>query len=113
MKLASEAELQQNLDPGSRGETFAGWLADRIGRRVAFLAMLVQGAVFLTARIYSESHLWVWILGLGWGFGLLGFWAPSVVLTAEVFPTRIRGVANGVVCAIDFFVGLGSDRRWR
>ena len=91
---------------GFCGQTFAGWLADRIGRRVAFLVMLLQGAIFLTAWIYSESTLWLWIFGLGWGFGLLGVWAPSVVLTAEIFPTRIRGVANGVVWAIGFLVGF-------
>ena len=31
---------------------------------------------------------------------------PSTTLTAEVFPTRIRGVANGVVWFIGFFVGF-------
>ena len=28
------------------------------------------------------------------------------MLTAEIFPTRIRGVANGVVWAIAYFVGF-------
>ena len=41
-----------------------------------------------------------------WSFGFLGFWGPSTVLTAEIFPTRIRGVANGVVWAIAYFVGF-------
>ena len=41
-----------------------------------------------------------------WGFGFLGFWGPSTTLTAEVFPTRIRGVANGVVWFIGYFVGF-------
>jgi MFS family permease len=43
---------------------------------------------------------------LAWGFGFLGFWGPSTTLTAEVFPTRIRGAANGVVWAIAYFVGF-------
>ena len=39
-------------------------------------------------------------------FGFLGFWGPSTTLIADVFPTRIRGVANGVVWVIGFFVGF-------
>jgi len=41
-----------------------------------------------------------------WSFGFLGFWGPRTTLTAEVFPTRIRGAANGVVWAIAYFVGF-------
>ena len=48
----------------------------------------------------------LWVFGLAWSFGFLGFWGPSTVLTAEIFPTRIRGVANGVVWAIAYFVGF-------
>ena len=46
------------------------------------------------------------MFGLAWSFGFLGFWGPSTTLTAEVFPTRIRGAANGVVWAIAYFVGF-------
>ena len=67
---------------------------------------LLEGAVFLTAWIFTENRLLLWIFGLAWSFGFLGFWGPSTVLTAEIFPTRIRGVANGVVWAIAYFVGF-------
>ena len=39
-------------------------------------------------------------------FGFLGIWGPSTTLTAEVFPTRIRGAANGVVWATAYLVGF-------
>jgi MFS family permease len=91
---------------GFFGLWLAGWLADRVGRRVGFIVLLAEGAAFLTAWIYSDSHLLLWIFGLAWSFGFLGFWGPSTVLTAEIFPTRIRGVANGVVWAIAYFVGF-------
>jgi MFS family permease len=84
----------------------AGWLADRVGRRAGFIVTLLEGAVFLIAWIYSDSRLLLWIFGLAWSFGFLGFWGPSTVLTAEIFPTRARGVANGVVWAIAYFVGF-------
>ena len=91
---------------GFFGLWLAGWLADRVGRRAGFIDTLLEGAAFLIAWIYSESHLLLWIFGLAWSFGFLGFWGPSTVLTAEIFPTRARGVANGVVWAIAYFVGF-------
>ncbi|HEV3489433.1 MAG TPA: MFS transporter, partial [Reyranella sp.] len=91
---------------GFFGLWLAGWLADRVGRRVAFIALLLEGAVFLTAWIFTSNHLLLWVFGLAWSFGFLGFWGPSTVLTAEIFPTRARGVANGVVWAIAYFVGF-------
>jgi MFS family permease len=91
---------------GFFGLWLAGWLADRIGRRVAFIAMLIQGAVFITLWVYTDNHILLWVFGLAWSFGFLGFWGPSTTLTAEVFPTRIRGAANGVVWAIAYFVGF-------
>jgi MFS family permease len=91
---------------GFFGLTVAGWLADKVGRRVGFVVMLIEGAVFMTAWVYTDSHLLLWVFGLAWSFGFLGFWGPSTTLTAEVFPTRIRGAANGVVWAIGYFVGF-------
>ncbi len=91
---------------GFFGLWLAGWLADRVGRRIAFIALLLEGAVFLTAWIFTQDRLLLWIFGLAWSFGFLGFWGPSTVLTAEIFPTRIRGVANGVVWAVAYFVGF-------
>jgi MFS family permease len=91
---------------GFLGLCVAGWLADRIGRRPAFVVMLIEGAVFITLWATTANHLLLWAFGLAWSFGFLGFWGPSTTLTAEVFPTRIRGAANGVVWAIAYFVGF-------
>ena len=91
---------------GFFGLCLAGWLADRVGRRVGFIVTLLEGAVFLTAWIFTDNHLLLWLFGLAWSFGFLGFWGPSTVLTAEIFPTRIRGVANGAVWAVAYFVGF-------
>ena len=38
--------------------------------------------------------------------GFLGFWAPSMILTAELYPTRIRGVGNGFSWAVAWLVGF-------
>lgn len=91
---------------GFFGLVVAGWLADKVGRRWGFIAMLVEGAIFITLWVYSDSHLWLWVFGMLWSFGFLGFWGPSTTLTAEIFPTRMRGTANGVTWAIGYFVGF-------
>jgi MFS family permease len=91
---------------GFIGLCLVGWLIDRIGRRLTFIVTLIEGAIFMTLWVYSESHVLLWTFGLAWCLGFLGFWGPSTTLTAEVFPTRIRGAANGVVWAIAYFVGF-------
>jgi len=48
----------------------------------------------MTLWVYAENHVLLWAFGLAWSFGFLGFWGPSATLTAEVFPTRIRGAAQ-------------------
>jgi MFS family permease len=91
---------------GFLGLTVMGWLADRVGRRAGFCVALIEGALFMTLWVYTDSHALLWLFGLGWSFGFLGFWGPSTTLTAEVFPTRIRGGANGAVWAVGYFVGF-------
>jgi MFS family permease len=91
---------------GFLGLCVVGWLIDRIGRRRTFIVTLMEGAIFMTLWVYSERHILLWTFGLAWSLGFLGFWGPSTTLTAEVFPTRIRGAANGVVWAIAYFVGF-------
>src|ERR1700675_1786619 len=54
---------------GFFGLCVAGWLADRIGRRLAFVVTLIEGAIFMTLWVYTESHLWLWVFGLAWSFG--------------------------------------------
>ena len=48
----------------------------------------------------------MWILGLAWGWGFLGVWGPVTTYTAEMYPTRIRGVGNGFSWAVAVFVGF-------
>ena len=91
---------------GFFGLVVAGWLADKVGRRMGFIVTLIEGAIFITLWVYSDSHLLLWTFGLLWSFGFLGFWGPSTTLTAEVFPTRMRGTANGVVWAVAYLVGF-------
>ena len=91
---------------GFLGLFAAGWIADKIGRRMAFIVMLAEGAIFIFLWANTRDHTLLWVYGLLWSIGFLGFWGPSMVITAEVFPTRIRGAANGIVWAIAWLVGF-------
>ena len=42
---------------GFLGLCVAGWLADKIGRRLAFVVTLIEGAIFMTLWVYTENHL--------------------------------------------------------
>src|SRR5258706_547138 len=58
---------------GFLGLCVAGWLADKIGRRLAFVVMLIEGAIFLTLWVLTDNHVLLWAFGLAWSFGFLGF----------------------------------------
>jgi hypothetical protein len=68
--------------------------------------MLIAGAIFMTLWVRTDNHILLWVFGLAWSFGFLGLWGPSTTLTAEIFPTRVRGAANGVVWVTAYFVGF-------
>ncbi len=91
---------------GITGLIASGWISDRFGRRPAFYVMLAEGAVFLMLWVYAKDDLSLWIYGLLWSIGYLGFWGPTMTITSEVFPTRIRGVANGFVWAVAWIIGF-------
>lgn len=91
---------------GFIGLLIAGLISDRFGRKPAFYVMLIEGAVFLTLWVYADSNIELWIYGLLWSIGFLGFWAPAMILTAEIYPTRIRGVGNGFTWAVAWLVGF-------
>lgn len=90
---------------GVTGICFAGWVIDKLGRRLGFAFMLLEATVFMTWWIFAEDKTTLMILGLLWGWGFLGVWGPITTYTAEMYPTRIRGVGNGFSWTIGFFAG--------
>ena len=91
---------------GALGLIISGIMADMIGRRPAFVIMLIEGAIFMTLWVYTKDHTMLWVYGLLWSVGFLGFWGPSTILTAEIFPTRIRGSGNGFCWSVAWVVGF-------
>ncbi len=91
---------------GFLGLLASGWIADRFGRRPAFYVMLAEGGVFITLWVFATTDLELWIYGLLWSIGFLGFWGPSMILTAEIYPTRIRGAGNGFSWSVAWLFGF-------
>jgi MFS transporter, putative metabolite:H+ symporter len=90
---------------GVTGICFAGWFIDKLGRRLGFAFMLLEATVFMTWWIFATDKTTLMVLGLLWGWGFLGVWGPITAYTAEMFPTRIRGVGNGFAWTIGMFAG--------
>jgi MFS family permease len=43
---------------------------------------------------------------MAWSFGFIGVWGPVTAYTAEMYPTRTRGVGNGFSWSVAFFIGV-------
>lgn len=87
-----------------------GWLADRIGRRPAFVIYVV-GAAILTP-LYGATHDDRTLLLLGPAIGFLGtgFFSLFGAMLAELYPTPLRGAGQGFVYNIGR--GLSSAAPW-
>lgn len=90
---------------GTTGFWVGGWMIDRFGRRIGFAILLIEAAVFMTIWIFVESKLALWVLGMAWNWGFVGVWGPVTTYTAEMYPTRIRGVGNGFSWSVAVFIG--------
>ena len=80
-----------------------GWLADWWGRRPAFFVYVIIAAIL--TPIYGLTPMWAgpssefWLLALGplVGFFGTGFFSLFGTMLAELYPTSIRGSAQGFV----------------
>jgi SHS family lactate transporter-like MFS transporter len=89
-----------------------GWLADRFGRKPAFMAGVVWFAVFsgFSGLAWSYGALLVIQLLFGVGFG--GEWTASAALLMESVPDRARAVASSLMMAgyeVGFFAAAGMQ----
>jgi len=73
------------------------WLVERIGRKPTLAAFLVLGGVSAYAFAVADTQV-VYVTALFFvGFFNLGAWGAVYPYTAELFPTRLRSTAFGMV----------------
>jgi MFS family permease len=96
-----------------------GYVADAIGRRKTFVAYIVIAAA-LTLVYSATRNPWL-LLGIGplVAFFGTGFFSGFGVVTAEIYPTSVRAIAQGFTfnvgrlasAAAPFFVGSMAQER--
>jgi MFS family permease len=73
-----------------------GWIADRIGRRMAFTIFMVASTLLVPVFAFgARSTLTLLLIGPMVGFFCHGFFSMFGAMLAELFPTRIRAGAQG------------------
>ena len=101
------------------GYTTFGFLADRLGRRPVFLAFVLGAAVAIPAiGLLARSPLALLLLAPLVGYFGHGYFSLFGALLAELFPSPVRGAAQGfcynagraVSALAPFTIGAVADR---
>lgn len=87
-----------------------GWLADKIGRRPAFLIYVLGAAIVTPIYGASRDARTLLLLGPAVGFLGTGFFSLFGAMLAELYPTSLRGAGQGFVYNIGR--GLSSMAPW-
>lgn len=78
------------------GYLVGAWLADRIGRRIMFILFSISAIAITIAYLKLPiTNDVMWFLGFPLGFFGTGYFAGIGAFFTELFPTRLRGSAQG------------------
>jgi MFS family permease len=72
-----------------------GWVADRLGRRPAFMLYTSLAAVLVPLYALARSPIVLLIMGTAVAFFGTGFFSGSGIIASEIFPTSVRARALG------------------
>ncbi|MBE6484085.1 MAG: MFS transporter [Actinomycetaceae bacterium] len=101
-----------------------GRLADKLGRKHAFISCIIVLVVFTAASVFTPVNGWILltILRTGVGFGVGGLNITSVPFVQEFVPAKQRGLLSGLASVFipaGIFLGgvvsrwLGGPLGWR
>lgn len=85
-----------NLVGMAPGYSSFGWIADRLGRRPAFILFTVLAAAFVPLYAAARNPALILILGAVVAFFGTGFFSASGIIGSELFPTSVRARALGL-----------------
>ena len=96
-----------------------GYVSDRIGRKRTYVTYLIAAAGLLFAYVSVRAPVALLVLGPLVAFFATGYYSGFGAVTAEIFPTTIRGTAQGftynvgrlVSAAAPFTVGTLAQTR--
>jgi MFS family permease len=72
-----------------------GWVADNLGRKLAFLAYTLIAAALIPFYAHARSPWALLVLGALVAFFATGFFSGSGIIGSEIFPTSLRARALG------------------
>lgn len=72
-----------------------GFVSDRIGRKRTYVGYLIAAALLLFVYVSVRAPLILLVLGPFVAFFATGYFSGFGAVTAEIFPTAIRGTAQG------------------
>ena len=79
------------------GGTAAGTVADRWGRKLPLMLSVLWFSLFAFLSGFSTSYAMLFVLRALFGIGMGGEWAAGMPLVLEHWPTRLRGLASGLM----------------
>ena len=79
------------------GGTVAGTLADKYGRKLPLTLSIIWFSIFAALCGFSTSYAMLFALRALFGLGMGGEWAAGMPLVLEHWPTRLRGLASGLM----------------
>jgi SHS family lactate transporter-like MFS transporter len=79
------------------GGTLAGTAADRWGRKLPLMLSVLWFSLFAFLCGFSTSYAMLFALRALFGLGMGGEWAAGMPLVLEHWPTRLRGLASGLM----------------
>jgi MFS family permease len=85
-----------------------GFVSDWIGRKRTYIAYLLAAALLLFLYISVRTPLILLVLGPFVAFFATGYFSGFGAVTAEIFPTAIRGTAQGFTYNIGRIVSAAA-----
>jgi len=79
------------------GGTVAGTIADKYGRKLPLTLSIIWFSIFAALCGFSSSYAMLFALRALFGLGMGGEWAAGMPLVLEHWPTKLRGIASGLM----------------
>jgi SHS family lactate transporter-like MFS transporter len=79
------------------GGAAAGTMADRVGRKPPLVLSILWFSIFTVLSGFSTSYAMLFACRALFGIGMGGEWAAGMPLALEHLPSRLRGVAAGIL----------------
>jgi len=79
------------------GGTIAGTAADKWGRKLPLMISVLWFSLFAALSGFSTTYAMLFALRALFGLGMGGEWAAGMPLVLEHWPTKLRGIASGLL----------------